>query len=329
VADCIYSPALSRSATAGAGTTIERRGLIVLRRIGVALAVTATAAALTSAPALAQRPHRLEADAGPAMGHVPARAAHSSGGNKTTSRVNMTWHNGQIMQSSVTEAVFWGTSWSNSSFVGDKISGLDSWYSGYDSSHYAGTTTEYNGTNGYVTASSTYNGHHIDTNAAPSGAPTTTQVINEVASQITNPVPNGYYPVYVDTPRGNTGYCAWHSYGTINGVPVQFAFFFNLDGDPGCDPQDSRATHSQGLEALANGSGHELAEAVTDPRNGGWYDRQGAENGDKCAWTFGAPYVTFSNGSTWKIQGEWSNNAYTRGTGYPNSSGQKGCLSGA
>ena len=43
----------------------------------------------------------------------------------------------------------------------------------------------------------------------------------------------------------------------------------------------------------------------------------------------GAPLVTFSNGTQWKIQGEWSNAAYTAGTGYPNSSGQKGCLSGA
>jgi hypothetical protein len=30
----------------------------------------------------------------------------------------------------------------------------------------------------------------------------------------------------------------------------------------------------------------------------------------------------------WKIQGEWSNNAYTANTGYPNGSGRNGCLSG-
>ena len=60
-----------------------------------------------------------------------------------------------------------------------------------------------------------------------------------------HPVANAYYPVYSDQPRGNAGYCAWHSSGTINGTRVQFGFFFNLDGDPGCDPQldeQSRAT---------------------------------------------------------------------------------------
>jgi len=86
--------------------------------------------------------------------------------------------------------------------------------------------------------------------------------------------------------------------------------------------------HSQGLAALANVSAHELSEARTDPSNGGWYDSSGAENGDKCSWTFNVPFVTFSNGSTWKVQGEWSNNAYTSGTGYPNNSGQNGCLDG-
>jgi hypothetical protein len=85
---------------------------------------------------------------------------------------------------------------------------------------------------------------------------------------------------------------------------VGFAFFFKLDGDAGCDPPDTQTTHSQGLAALANVSAHELSEARTDPATpGGWYDSQGQEDGDKCAWTFSVPYVTI-----WKLQGEWSNN---------------------
>jgi hypothetical protein len=108
---------------------------------------------------------------------------------------------------------------------------------------------------------------------------------------------------------------------------VQFAFFWKLDGDAGCDPLDRATTHSQGLAAIANVSGHELSEAMTDPASpGAWYDSKGAENGDKCAWTFNAPYVTFFDGTQWKVQGEWSNAAYIAGTGYANSAGQKGCI---
>jgi hypothetical protein len=250
--------------------------------------------------------------------------SHAAGAHKSP---NMLWHNGAIITSSVVQAIYWGTNWSNSSFVGDKITGLDTWYTGFSNSNYAKTSDEYTGTNGQVGPSNTNGGHFVDTNPA-SGGGSTSAILAEVCKVIPSPVSNGYYPVYVDLPRGNAGYCAYHSFGSCGSTPVQFAFFWNLDGDPGCDPQSTVSGHSQGLAALANVSGHELSEERTDPRNGGWYDSRGQENGDKCAWTFNVPSVTFSNGSQWKIQGEWSNNAFNTGTGYPNSSGQKGCLDG-
>ncbi len=240
---------------------------------------------------------------------------------------NMTYHGGKIMTTAKATAIFWGTSWGT--YTGDKISGMDSWYQGFGNSNYAKTSDEYTGSNGQVGPTLTYAGHYIDTTAAAGGGNTTT-ILNEVCKMITNPDAsgNGYYPVYTDKARGNAGYCAWHSTGSCHGVTVQFAFFFKLDGDAGCDPGDTSGLHSQGLAAIANVSGHELSEARSDPSLNAWYDSSGEENGDKCAWTFGAPLVTFSNSTQWKIQGEWSNAAYTAGTGYPNSSGQKGCLSG-
>jgi hypothetical protein len=245
---------------------------------------------------------------------------------------NMTYHGGKIMTSAKVYPIFWGTSWP--SYSGDKMTGIDAFYAGWNNSRYAGTSTEYTGTNGRVGAGSTSAVHVIDGSAASGGA-TTTPILNEVCKAIASGlVPNdtsgnGYYPVYTDLPRGTAGFCAWHSAGTCNGNLVQFAFFFKLDGDAGCDPADTTTGHSQGLAAIANVTAHELAEALTDPASpGAWYDSRGAENGDKCAWTFNVPSVTFSNGTQWKVQGEWSNAAYTAGTGYPNSSGQRGCLDG-
>ncbi len=241
---------------------------------------------------------------------------------------NMTYHGGKIMQTAVTGAIFWGRSWGT--YQGDKFGGIDSWYQGFNNSDYAKTSDEYTGSNGQVGPATSYIGHYIDTSTAGNGN-NTSAILAEVCKVITNPDPNGngYYAVYVDTGRGSNQYCAYHSAGTCGGKPVQFAFFFNLDGDAGCDPGDTSGLHSQGLAALANVSGHELSEARTDPASpGAWYDSSGQENGDKCAWTWGVPLVTFSNGTQWKIQGEWSNAAYTAGTGYPNRSGQRGCLSG-
>lgn len=240
---------------------------------------------------------------------------------------NMTYHGGKIMPTAVVQSIFWGTSWA--SYSGDKISGMDSYYLGFGNSNYAKTSDEYTGSNGQVGPSMVFENHVVDGSAAAGGS-STSAILAEVCKVIKpDPSGNGYYPVYTDVPRGRAGYCAWHSAGTCGGVPVQFAFFFNLDGDAGCDPQDTSGQHSQGLAAIANVSGHEFSEARTDPASpGAWYDASGQENGDKCAWTFGAPLVTFSNNTQWKIQGEWSNAAYTAGTGYPNSSGQRGCLSG-
>jgi hypothetical protein len=192
------------------------------------------------------------------------------------------------------------------------------------------TVDEYTGSNGTVTSNNLVHlGHVIDTSAASGGGNTSTILAAVCKNIVPDPSGNGYYPVYTDVKRGHAGYCAWHSAGTCNNVPVQFAFFFNLDGDAGCDPQDTQTGNPQGLAALANVTAHEISEARSDPANpGAWYDSSGAENGDKCAWTFNVPFVTFPNGTSWKLQGEWSNAAYTNKTGYPNSSGQKGCVDG-
>lgn len=244
---------------------------------------------------------------------------------------NMSYHGGPIMTTAEIHPIFWGTSWTASN---GKLAGIDSFYSGFNGSNYAKTSDEYTGSNGQVGAATTSSASVID-NSTATGGNTTAPILSEVCKMITaGKVPletsgNGYYPVYTDVPRGNAGFCAWHSSGSCSGHRVQFAFFFQLDGDAGCDPQDTTTGHSQGLAAIANVSAHELSEARTDPASpGAWYDGSGQENGDKCAWTFNVPSVMFSNGTRWKLQGEWSNAAYTAGTGYPNSSGQRGCLDG-
>jgi hypothetical protein len=238
---------------------------------------------------------------------------------------NLQNHGGPIITSTTVKAIYWGSGWSNSSFVGDKQTGLNTFYSGFGGSGYAGSNKEYTGSNGRVLSGSVTNsGFLVDTSAGPTSAPSTAQIVAEVAKEVSSPVAAGYYPVYTDLKRGTNSFCAWHDTGTVHGFQVEVAFFFNLDGDSGCDPQDTWTTHSQGLSALANVSGHELSEAVTDPQLNAWYDRLGNENADKCAWTF-HKVSTFTNGSLWKIQGNWSNAAYTNGRiGYANG----GCIDG-
>ncbi len=68
-------------------------------------------------------------------------------------------------------------------------------------------------------------------------------------------------------------------------------------------------------------SAHELGRGVfaplrTDPQLNAWYDQKGAENSDKCAWTFSGN-VSIGTQS-WKIQGNWSNAAALANSGYAN-----------
>jgi hypothetical protein len=238
---------------------------------------------------------------------------------------DMTYHGGPVLHANKTMAIFWGSEWSSASFQGDKVTGLDTFFGGLNGSKFAGTSTEYSDGSGHVTTSSTYLGHQLDLSAAPKRAIQVSAAVAEACAVTgNNPDPNAIYFLYTSTGAGHVNYCAWHSHGTCsNGAPVQVAYMPNIDGIAGCDPQDSYGTgHSQGLAAVANVTSHELSEAITDPRGTGWTDSSGAEDGDKCAWTFTGA-VTLKNGSTWKLQQEWSNNAYNASQGNP-----RGCIQG-
>jgi serine protease len=77
-----------------------------------------------------------------------------------------------------------------------------------------------------------------------------------------------------------------------------------------------------GSKGLTDGitivGGHEFAETETDIfPDGGWLDRNGAENGDKCAWISsgqGASANVSFNGASFPVQSLWSN-AFNSGAG--------------
>jgi hypothetical protein len=90
----------------------------------------------------------------------------------------------------------------------------------------------------------------------------------------------------------------------INGVDIKFSFVGDVEQCPdGCSVKPNYASlgyekspnEDWSADGMASVFVHELTEAVTDPdvtSNPAWTDPYGAENGDKCAWTFGTPYVT-------------------------------------
>jgi hypothetical protein len=248
-------------------------------------------------------------------------------GGGSSADPHLLYHGGPVMETGTeVRAIFWGTTWTPADA---KINALGSFYSNVGASSYM-STNQANKGGPTVSTTVKYDGFLNDfTSAAPRRAPKTSEILAEVQKMVSAgkivPATNGYYPVYVDTKRGGAGYCAWHSWGTVItpanvAVDIQFGFFFNLDGDSGCDPQDT--SRPQGIAALANVTGHELSEVATDPRGNAWFDRQGSENADKCAWTFSG-LINLGGGGSWKVQSNFANAAYDLPTGTP-----RGCING-
>jgi hypothetical protein len=136
------------------------------------------------------------------------------------------------------------------------------------------------------------------------------------------PDPNGVYfvltsPEVKETSGFCSSYCAWHSGATIGNTLVKYGFVGSpLQCPSGCSAQTVSPNGNVGADGMANLLAHELSESVTDPDvRTGWFDQNGMENADKCAWKFGttkrlssgAKYnVTFGT-RNWLLQENWKN----------------------
>jgi hypothetical protein len=98
-----------------------------------------------------------------------------------------------------------------------------------------------------------------------------------------------------------TQYCGWHTHATIGGSDIKYSFVGNPDRCPSaCEAQTTSPNGNAGADGMASIIAHELEEATTDPDLNAWYDQRGAENADKCAWTFGQTH-TAGNGSLYNM----------------------------
>src|SRR5262249_32836035 len=105
---------------------------------------------------------------------------------------------------------------------------------------------------------------------------------------------NGIYFVLTSTDVSeNSGfcnrYCGWHTRSTISGSDIKYAFVGNANRClNGCAIQTASSPNANpGVDGMISVIAHELEETTTDPDLNAWYDSSGAEDADKCAWTFG------------------------------------------
>jgi len=132
-------------------------------------------------------------------------------------------------------------------------------------------------------------------------------------------------------------YCAWHDFttpvaypGVQQGIPfTNMPYTLNAGG--GCGKDFVNPAPTGDVDGVTIVLGHEIAETLTDPgaeesagqvQNGAWFDYQGWEIGDKCAWVGdglqipGAAFNMIGNdGRAYPVQTLWSNKSLD-GVGY-------------
>ena len=142
----------------------------------------------------------------------------------------------------------------------------------------------------------------------PNGNETDADVANDINTFISaNPtiVPVGTTPVYIYiganttqlTSGFGTSYCGWHAYGnattsTLINVPYIAIQNFNSNYNTTCSAQLNSPNGNIALDAMSSVLVHEVDETLTDPFFNAWFDTNGQESADKCAWNFGATYST-------------------------------------
>ena len=104
-----------------------------------------------------------------------------------------------------------------------------------------------------------------------------------------------------------TQYCGWHTSAQFQTGPQRLRYSFVGNANrclSACAAQTISPNGNAGVDAMVSIIAHELEETATDAdpgSNPGWYDSAGAENADKCAWTFGQNIQTLTSGAKYNV----------------------------
>ena len=226
--------------------------------------------------------------------------------------------------------VLWGSQWSSD--PSSEASTLQSFFQHVGASSWLNSVTQYcqGVASGTITCGSS--GQHAgnpsgiyattwadNASAAPS-SPSQSQLAAEAVRAAghfgnTSSSSNASVQYVIATAHNNnasgfgTQYCAWHSstsssYGNVAYTNLPYI----TDAGASCGANFNNLGAKAGITIV---EGHEMAETITDQfPNGGWLDRNGEENGDKCAWISSGPGASSSvsmNGASFPVQSLWSN----------------------
>lgn len=241
-----------------------------------------------------------------------------------TASTTITYHGGPVMTGATTNIYYiWYGNWTNYSTAKTVLTSFMSSLGG--TPIYNVNTSYYNASNVKVKNSVTLLSQISDSysqGASLTDAGVLAVVTKAISSGALPKDTNALYfvlssPDVKETSGFGSQYCGWHDHATISGADIKYSFVGNplTIAPSGCGVNSPSPNGDGGADAMASVIFHELSEAVSDPDINAWYDRSGAENGDKCAWNFGTTFTT-SNGAkanvsfgsrNWLLQQMWLN----------------------
>ena len=236
------------------------------------------------------------------------KAALTTGGTGATTA--MTDHGGPVINTPTIYLIWYGN-W-NQTNGSDTPAGqqlIRDWAASIGGTPYFHLNTSYSSTK-LISGNVLYGGQTNDTGTRISLSDAQIQsVVNNAISS--NRLPYNAKGVYFVVTASNvtassgfcTQYCGWHTLGNLTNGKVRYSFVGNAKRClSACAAQSSVSPNNNpGIDGAISVMSHELEEATSDPDLNAWYDRTGAENGDKCAWTFGHSQLQASNGSWYNM----------------------------
>ena len=114
-----------------------------------------------------------------------------------------------------------------------------------------------------------------------------------------------------------TAYCAYHSSFNVGSTPVIYGNEPYGDRHYCQVPGTPSPNYDPDADTAATAASHELTEAITDPLLDAWYDANGEEIGDKCAYNYGSNTWDYGmanqswNGFFFELQMEYDNHTGT------------------
>ena len=225
----------------------------------------------------------------------PPGKSTGSGGAVVTGN-GISYHGGPVMHGTVNVYYIWYGDWTKDPGA-NQI--LTNWANTIGGSPYQNITTTYGDTTGNVSGAIALSVKSTSMASSTFGTSLSDSSIASIVSKAlsTGALPtdsNGVYfvltaPDIAETSGFLSQYCGWHTYGNINGLNIKYAFVGNAAASLGsCAIQTgSSPNNDPAADAMVSVMSHELEESISDPNLNAWYDSNGEESADKCAWTFG------------------------------------------